>query len=151
VKAALKAAAPSGPVIVHDAARPLAPPAVFVRALEEIERGGVDGVLVAAPLADTLKEVTHDGRTVARTLERSRLWAAQTPQVFRREALERVLEEASAEVLAAATDDAWLIERAGGVVRVVPSEGINLKITTPTDLHLAGLVLSERAAGPAPR
>ena len=151
VRAALDAAAPSGPVIVHDAARPLAPPGVFIRALEEIERGGVDAVLAAAPLADTVKEVTDDGRTVARTLERSRLWAAQTPQVFRREILQRVLEEASSEVLAAATDDAWLIEQAGGIVRVVPSEGINLKITTPTDLHLAGLLLAARAAGSAPQ
>jgi 2-C-methyl-D-erythritol 4-phosphate cytidylyltransferase len=63
--------------------------------------------------------------------------------------LERVLEEASAEVLATATDDAWLIERAGGRVRVVPSEGLNLKVTTPTDLHLVELLLVERATGSA--
>ena len=106
-------------------------------------------MVVAAPLADTVKEVDDDGRTVRHTLERSRLWAAQTPQVFRRAALEGVLEEASEEVLATATDDAWLIERAGGVVRVVPSEGLNLKITTPTDLHLAELLLAARAAGSA--
>jgi 2-C-methyl-D-erythritol 4-phosphate cytidylyltransferase len=136
-------------VIVHDAARPLAPAAVFNRALQEIEEGGVDAVVAAAPLADTVKEVGDDGRTVRRTLERSRLWAAQTPQVFRRAALERVLEDASQEVLATATDDAWLIERAGGRVRVVPSEGLNLKITTPTDLLLVELLLVERAAGSA--
>jgi 2-C-methyl-D-erythritol 4-phosphate cytidylyltransferase len=86
-----------------------------------------------------------------RTLERSRLWAAQTPQVFRRAALERVLEAASQEVLATATDDAWLIERAGGRVRVIPSEDLNLKVTTPTDLHLVELLLVERAAGSASR
>ena len=144
VKAALEAAAHSGPVIVHDAARPLAPPDVFVRALDEIERSGVDAVVAAAPLADTVKEIANDGRTVARTLERGSLWAAQTPQVFRRTALEQVLKAASQEVLATATDDAWLIERAGGLVRVVASEGINLKITTPTDLRLASLLLAER-------
>ena len=149
VKAALGATAREGPVIVHDAARPLAPAAVFNRALQEIEEGGVDAVVAAAPLADTVKEVGDDGRTVRRTLERSRLWAAQTPQVFRRAALERVLEDASQEVLATATDDAWLIERAGGRVRVVPSEGLNLKITTPTDLLLVELLLVERAAGSA--
>ena len=149
VRAALRATAQAGPVIVHDAARPLTPAADFTRALEEIESGGADAVVVAAPLADTVKEVDDDGRTVRHTLERSRLWAAQTPQVFRRAALEGVLEEASEEVLATATDDAWLIERAGGVVRVVPSEGLNLKITTPTDLHLAELLLAARAAGSA--
>jgi 2-C-methyl-D-erythritol 4-phosphate cytidylyltransferase len=138
-------------VIVHDAARPLAPAAVFNRALQEIESGGVDAVVAGAPLADTVKEVDDDGRTVTRTLERSRLWAAQTPQVFRRAALERVLEDASQEVLATATDDAWLIERAGGRVRVVPSEDLNLKVTTPTDLHLVELLLVERAAGSASR
>jgi 2-C-methyl-D-erythritol 4-phosphate cytidylyltransferase len=149
VRAALGATAREGPVIVHDAARPLAAAAVFNRALQEIESGGVDAVVAAAPLADTVKEVDDDGRTVTRTLERSRLWAVQTPQVFRRAALERVLEEASQEVLATATDDAWLIERAGGRVRVVPSEDLNLKVTTPTDLHLVELLLVERAAGSA--
>ena len=147
VKAALRATAGQEPVIVHDAARPLAPATVFNRALDEIEAGGVDAVLAAAPLADTVKEVDDDGRTVRRTLERSRLWAAQTPQVFRRTALERVLEEASQEVLATATDDAWLIERAGGRVKVVPSEGLNLKVTTPTDLRIVELLLLGRAAG----
>ncbi|MGN6169922.1 MAG: 2-C-methyl-D-erythritol 4-phosphate cytidylyltransferase [Solirubrobacteraceae bacterium] len=149
VRAALEATVMEGPVIVHDAARPLAPATVFRHALKEIELGGIDAVVVAAPLADTVKEVDDDGRTVRRTLERSRLWAAQTPQVFRRATLERVLEEASHAVLATATDDAWLVERAGGRVRVVPSEGFNLKVTTPTDLHLVELLLAERAAGSA--
>lgn len=147
VQAALGATAHEGPVIVHDAARPLAPTAVFNRALDEIESGDVDAVVAAAPLADTVKEVADDGRTVRRTLERSRLWAAQTPQVFRRTALEQVLEEASQEALATATDDAWLIERAGGRVKVVPTEGLNLKVTTPTDLRIVELLLVDRAAG----
>ena len=79
-------------------------------------------MIAAAPVSDTIKEVGDDGRTVVRTLDRSRLWAVQTPQVFRRAALERALAEASDELLAAATDDAWLIERAGGAVRVVESD-----------------------------
>ena len=78
-----------------------------------------------------------------RTIDRARLWAVQTPQVFRRGALERALFEADDELLAAATDDAWLIERAGGTVEVVQSGPRNLKITTPTDLRLAELLLSE--------
>jgi 2-C-methyl-D-erythritol 4-phosphate cytidylyltransferase len=128
------------PVIVHDAARPLAAVELFERALEELERTGADAVVAAAPVSDTVKEVGQDGRTVARTLDRSRLWAVQTPQVFRREVLERVL-AAPLEVLALATDDAWLVEREGGVVRVVESDPRNMKVTTPTDLRIAEVLL----------
>jgi 2-C-methyl-D-erythritol 4-phosphate cytidylyltransferase len=72
----------------------------------------------------------------------------QTPQVFRRAALEHALTEASDAELAAATDDAWLIERAGGSVRVVPGEPTNMKVTTPFDLRVAQLMLDERATAP---
>jgi len=98
-------------------------------------------VTAAAPVSDTIKEVGEDGRTVKRTLERGRLWAVHTPQVFRRAALERALLSASDELLAAATDDAWLVERAGGVVRVIESGAGNIKITTPTDLAVAEVLL----------
>jgi len=145
VREALRACPDGDPVIVHDAARPLAEPELFVRTLDELTRSGCDAAIAAAPVSDTIKEVGVDGRTVTRTLERARLWAVQTPQVFRREALERVLRDASDELLAVATDDAWLIERAGGVVRVVQSPPENIKITTPADLHVAELLLSERA------
>ncbi len=144
VRAALAAAGDGDPVIVHDAARPLAAAELFERALEAVGESGVDAAIAAAPVSDTVKEVGDDGRTVIRTLDRSRLWAVQTPQVFRRAALERTLAEASDELLAAATDDAWLIERAGGTVRVVRSGPENLKVTTPTDVHVAELLLSER-------
>jgi 2-C-methyl-D-erythritol 4-phosphate cytidylyltransferase len=150
VRAALAAAPESAVVLVHDAARPLTSSAVFRRALEQLERSGADAVVVAAPLADTVKEVAPDGRSVRRTLDRSHLWAAQTPQVFRRATLQRVLEAASEETLAAATDDAWLVERAGGVVEVLPCKEPNFKITTPTDLRLAEVLLSERGAGGGP-
>jgi 2-C-methyl-D-erythritol 4-phosphate cytidylyltransferase len=149
VRAALAAADEADTVIVHDAARPLAPPELFERALGELERHGCDAVIAAAPVSDTIKEVREDGRTVGATLDRSRLWAVQTPQVFRREALERAL-VAPADVLAAATDDAWLVERAGGVVRVTASDPGNLKVTTPTDLRLAELLLGDRLAAGAP-
>lgn len=143
VRAALLAAAPGDPVIVHDAARPLATTALFEAALAELERAGADAVIAAAPVSDTIKELTGDG-FVARTLDRSSLWAVQTPQVFRRAALERAL-AAPAEELARATDDAWLVEQAGGTVRVVLGGADNLKVTTPTDLRIAELLLSERA------
>jgi 2-C-methyl-D-erythritol 4-phosphate cytidylyltransferase len=141
VREALRASGQGDPVIVHDAARPLAPPELFERALAELERSGADAVIAAAPVSDTIKEVGADGRTVSRTLERSRLWAVHTPQVFRRERLERVLSAASDELLAAATDDAWLIERAGGTVRVIESPAGNIKVTTPADLELAEVLL----------
>ncbi len=146
VREALRASRASGagdPVVVHDAARPLAPAALFERALAQLRQSGVDAVIAAAPVSDTIKEVGPDRRTVQRTIDRARLWAVQTPQVFRRGALERALFEADDELLAAATDDAWLIERAGGTVEVVLSGPRNLKITTPTDLRLAELLLSE--------
>ena len=139
VRLALAAADEGDPVIVHDAARPMASPDLFERSVAELERSGVDAVIAAAPVSDTIKEVAEDGRTVARTLDRSRLWAVQTPQVFRRAVLERAL--ASDELLAKATDDAWLIEQLGGSVRVIESGALNIKVTNVTDLRLAELLL----------
>jgi 2-C-methyl-D-erythritol 4-phosphate cytidylyltransferase len=146
VRAALAAAsADADLVIVHDAARPLATPDLFTQALEALALAPeADAVIAATPVSDTIKEVADDGRSVTRTLDRARLWAVQTPQVFRRPALERALVEASDELLSQATDDAWLIERAGGVVHVIGSDPGNLKITTPEDLRVAELLLGER-------
>jgi 2-C-methyl-D-erythritol 4-phosphate cytidylyltransferase len=144
VREALEASREGDPVIVHDAARPLALPELFERALAELERSRADAAIAATPVSDTIKEVGDDGLTVARTLERARLWAVQTPQVFRRAALERAFASASDGLLAAATDEAWLIERLGGNVRIVQSRPENLKVTTPADLHVAELLLAER-------
>jgi 2-C-methyl-D-erythritol 4-phosphate cytidylyltransferase len=146
VRLALRAVGPGDPVIVHDAARPLAAAELFQRALAELERAGVDAVVAAVPVGDTIKEVADDERTVTRTLDRRRLWAAQTPQVFRREVLERVMAECSDESLAHATDDAWLIEQAGGSVAVLQADAQNIKVTTEFDLRLAEVLLSERQA-----
>ena len=138
------AACPGGdPVLVHDAARPFATPELFAQAISELERHpDAAAVIAAAPVSDTIKEVGADGATVARTLDRSRLWAVQTPQVFRRAALERALSEASDELLATATDDAWLVERSGQTVRILGADPGNIKITTPTDLAIAELRLA---------
>ncbi len=145
VRAALQRSGDGDPVIVHDAARPLVTTALFTQALAELERSRADAVIAAAPVTDTIKECAADGRTVTRTLDRSRLWAIQTPQVFRRAALQAAL-AGSDEHLAHATDDAWLIEHAGGTVRIVGSGPGNLKVTTPEDLRIAELVLAQRAA-----
>jgi 2-C-methyl-D-erythritol 4-phosphate cytidylyltransferase len=144
VRNALAACAGGDPVIVHDAARPLATSRLFQQALDELERHPeVAAVIAAAPVADTIKQVSGDGSTVARTLDRSTLWAVQTPQVFRRAALEHALTSASDEELGRATDDAWLIERSGGAVRILGSDPGNMKITTPEDLRVAELRLAE--------
>ncbi len=130
------------PVIVHDAARALVTARIFQDCLDALASHGCDAVIAAAPVTDTIKEAA-DGQ-VTRTLDRSTLWSVQTPQVFRRAALERAL-SAPDDVLAAATDDAWLVERFGGVVRVVATPRENMKITTPGDLHVAELALRGRA------
>ncbi len=131
-------------VLVHDAARPLAPAALFSATLAALE--DCDAAIAAAPVTDTVKEVDSSGRVV-RTLDRSALWAVQTPQAFRRPALERAL-AVGGDVLAAAPDDAWLVERAGGLVRVVMAPAENLKVTTPADLRVAELALRERRVVP---
>ena len=142
VRAAL-GASEGDPVLVHDAARPLLEPSLAERVLAALT-DDVDAAIAAAPLTDTLKETSADG-IVTQTLDRERLWAVQTPQVFRREALIRAL-DVDPEVLAAATDDAWLIERLGGRVRVVEAPPENLKVTTALDWRVAEELLLERVA-----
>jgi len=141
VRAALAEAGDAELVVVHDAARPLATPELFARTLEALAHG-VDAAIAATRMTDTVKEAGNAG-DVVHTLDRERLWAVQTPQAFRAGLLRRALNVPD-EVLAAATDDAWLIERAGGTVRVVESSRENLKVTTPLDLRVAELLLAER-------
>jgi 2-C-methyl-D-erythritol 4-phosphate cytidylyltransferase len=145
VRAALAAAPPAADaVVVHDAARPLVTPEHFTAALAAL--ADADCAVAAAPVTDTVKEADAD-RLVTATLDRSRLWAIQTPQAFRRAALERALDIGD-EVLARATDDAWLVERTGGTVRVVESTPANFKVTTPHDLRIADHLLADRLPRP---
>jgi 2-C-methyl-D-erythritol 4-phosphate cytidylyltransferase len=137
VRNAFAAAGDAEAIVVHDAARPLATPEIFRSTIAAL--AGVDAAIAAARVTDTIKEAGPDGR-VARTLDRSRLWAIQTPQAFRAESLRRAL-DVPASVLAAATDDAWLVERAGGSVRVIESAPANFKVTTPHDLAIAERLL----------
>jgi 2-C-methyl-D-erythritol 4-phosphate cytidylyltransferase len=147
VRAALRSAdATAADVIVHDAARILTSPALFSDALKLLHSADADCVVAATAVTDTVKRAGGDnsaGLLVSETLDRSELWAVQTPQVFRRAALESAF-DVSAETLSAATDDAWLVERAGGKVVVLPAPAENFKITTPLDLQLAELILSAR-------
>jgi 2-C-methyl-D-erythritol 4-phosphate cytidylyltransferase len=145
VALALAAAGAGDPVLVHDAARPLLTGALVRDTIAALRADqSLDGAIAATHVTDTVKRASEG--VVRETLERSSLWAVQTPQVFRRGALERAL-DVSPELLAAATDDAWLIERLGGSVAIVPSSPENLKITTPLDLRLAELLLT---SGPEP-
>jgi 2-C-methyl-D-erythritol 4-phosphate cytidylyltransferase len=131
-------------VLVHDAARPMLSAALVERCVAGLD--GFDAVVAAAPVTDTIKRADPADHVVRETLERSALWAVQTPQVFRREALERALAQPPS-VLAAATDDAGLVEALGGRVGVVPAPRENLKVTTPVDLRVAELLLRERGRG----
>ena len=129
-------------VVVHDAARPLVSPGLIDAVVEELAaEKDAAGVIAAIPVSDTIKEASETG-TVERTIDRSRLWAVQTPQAFRAEALREALADAGA--LAEATDDAMLVERAGGRVLIHSSAAENLKVTTPFDLRVAELLLRER-------
>ncbi len=145
VARALQASGPGDPddmVVVHDAARPLASAELVRVALDTLAcTDDLDAAIAAAPVIDTIKRVNDD--VVVETLDRSALWAVQTPQVFRRGALQRAL-DVPGEILAQATDDAWLVERLGGRVAIVPSGSENLKITTPLDLALAELLIGPR-------
>jgi len=138
VRNALAAAGPDAEaVLVHDAARPMVTPDLFTRTLAAL--ADADAAIAAARVTDTIKEAGADG-IVIRTHDRSRLWAIQTPQAFRAGILHKAL-AAGEDVLAQATDDAWLVERAGGTVRVVESPAANFKVTTPHDLALADSLL----------
>lgn len=134
---ALHAAAELNPeiVAVHDAVRPFVTSgqisAVIAKAAE------IGAAILALPATDTIKEVENG--LIQRTIDRRRIWRAQTPQAFRYELLRRANDEARAAGLSSAltTDDALLVERLGVPVAVVEGSPHNLKITTPEDLLLA--------------
>jgi 2-C-methyl-D-erythritol 4-phosphate cytidylyltransferase len=130
-------------VVVQDAARPLVTPGLIDAMVEELAADGdAAAVIAATPVTDTIKEVGDEGR-VDRTLDRSGLWAVQTPQVFRAEALRKALSDPDS--LPEASDDAMLVERQGGRVVIHSTSPDNIKVTTPFDLRVAELLLRERA------
>ena len=135
-------------VAIHDAARPLITPELVEGVVATLVADSeADGAIAATPVTDTIKQGAGQGdpaaRYVAETIDRGRLWAAQTPQVFRVESLRRALEGDPAQV-EAATDEAMLVEAIGGRVLIHPAPAENLKVTTPLDLRVAELLLAER-------
>jgi 2-C-methyl-D-erythritol 4-phosphate cytidylyltransferase len=145
-------------VAIHDAARPLITPELIEGVIRTLVAAPeADGAIAATPVTDTIKQ-TRSGRNalymhesnktlrpVEGTLDRERLWAAQTPQVFRTDALRQAM-EGDPERLEVATDEAMLIEAAGGTVLIHPAPAENAKVTTPLDLKLAELLFAERSA-----
>jgi 2-C-methyl-D-erythritol 4-phosphate cytidylyltransferase len=119
-------------ILVHDAARPFASAELVSAVLTAL--GDADGAVPGVPVTDTIKRV--QGGRVAETPDRSQLVAVQTPQAFVAPALRRAYAQ-PADVVAAATDCASLVETAGGAVAVVPGEAANIKITTAADLENA--------------
>ncbi len=129
-------------VAIHDAARPLVTAALVEDVVATLVADPeADGAIAGVPVTDTIKRV--EGRLIEGTVDRDALWAAQTPQVFRVEALRRALAADPAQV-EAATDEATLVEAAGGRVLIHPASPRNLKVTTPLDLRLAEGLLAER-------
>jgi 2-C-methyl-D-erythritol 4-phosphate cytidylyltransferase len=146
-------------VAIHDAARPLVTPDLIEEVVATLVADpDAAGAIAATPVTDTIKQGTpppftvsgteKGGRVIESTVDRGLLWAAQTPQVFRVEALREAL-AADPGQLAAATDEAMMVEAMGGSVVIHPSPSENLKVTTPLDLKLAELLLAERAASGA--
>jgi 2-C-methyl-D-erythritol 4-phosphate cytidylyltransferase len=137
---ALAAEADSGAwVLVHDAARPCLRPADVER-LMAVAGAGSAGAILAEPIADTVKLADADG-LVVRTLDRTALWRAQTPQMFRLGQLRAAL-AAALDRGAMVTDEASAMELAGHRIRLVPGPRRNLKVTLPEDLELAGWYLA---------
>ena len=131
-------------VAIHDAARPLVSAALIEAVMETLLADpAADAAIAATPVTDTIKQAPPSGGAIEGTVDRERLWAAQTPQVFRTEALRRALEADPGQV-AAATDEAMLVEAAGGRVLIHPASPQNLKVTTPLDMRVAELLLAER-------
>jgi 2-C-methyl-D-erythritol 4-phosphate cytidylyltransferase len=125
-------------VLVHDAARPGLDPVSLERLRAELAGSAVGGVL-AIPVSDTVKQAGTDRRSVAATLDRDRLWLAQTPQMFRFGLLADALEACPS-----ATDEAAAVEHAGHAPRLVEGARANFKVTTAEDLELMRLVLERR-------
>jgi 2-C-methyl-D-erythritol 4-phosphate cytidylyltransferase len=142
VRAALGAVPPGlDVVLVHDAARPLAPSAL-ADAVAAAVVAGAEAVVPVLPVVDTVKQVAGD--RVVSTLDRRALRAVQTPQGFRRAVLERAHGEHQASGAAEVTDDAGMVERLGIDVHVVPGHEEAFKVTRPVDLLLVEVVLASR-------
>ncbi len=118
-------------VFVHDAARPCVEKDSVSRLIDTVENEAVDGAILAMPVSDTIKWVNDKG-IIEKTIDRSRCYRAQTPQVFQAEALISALKEAKGSV----TDEASAMEMKGATVKVVEGSAFNIKVTYPDDIQI---------------
>lgn len=129
-------------VAIHDGARPFITCDLVEKAISEV--AGWDGVVLGVPAVDTTKVV--EGDRVVETIDRSKLWQIQTPQIFPKEVISEAHKKAKEEELYA-TDDAALVEGIGGRIKVIQGSYENIKITTPLDLKIAEAVLKTKKKG----
>ncbi|MDE0708989.1 MAG: IspD/TarI family cytidylyltransferase [bacterium] len=129
-------------IAVHDAARPLASPALMKRMYRVLAESGADGVVPVLPVADALKRVDADGDRIVDTIDRQGVACAQTPQVFRADVLRRAHAHHAE---GAPPDDASMVEALGGRVMAVAGERSAMKVTYPEDLMLAEAFLRHRS------
>jgi 2-C-methyl-D-erythritol 4-phosphate cytidylyltransferase len=123
-------------VLIHDGARPFLTPILIEDGLKVV--GKIGAAVAAVPVKDTIK-LAADGRLIGETLQRDRLWAAQTPQIFSFDVIARAYENLAAEV----TDDAAAVERLGHKVQLYMGDYKNIKVTTTEDLALARIIAGE--------
>jgi 2-C-methyl-D-erythritol 4-phosphate cytidylyltransferase len=134
-------------IAVHDAARPLVRPELIEQILRAAQAH--DGAASGAPIADTLKRV-DDKRVVVGGVDRTNLFAVETPQIFRREILQEAFRQL-ASIDFEVTDEISAVERIGGKIAIVPNDLPNFKITYPADLQRAESFLRQRAASASAR
>ena len=124
-------------VMIHDGVRPFVSQEILKKSVHETANSGA--TVVAVPVKDTIKIVSKQAE-VLETIDRSRIWAVQTPQTFARDVIKRAYEKAYKDRFYG-TDDASLVERLGVKVKIIPGSYDNMKITTPGDLTLGEAIL----------
>ena len=132
-------------VVIHDAVRPFVTEAMVQAVVDRARSHGA--ALVGIPLRDTIKRVGTDGM-IETTLDRQRLWSAQTPQAFNVELL-REAHQSGQRAEADVTDDACLVERLGHPVSIVPGTADNMKMTRPEDLLIGEAIVAAKRNGPS--
>jgi 2-C-methyl-D-erythritol 4-phosphate cytidylyltransferase len=127
-------------ILVHDGARPVIPKGTIHQLISEVE--GVDGAAPGVPAKETLKSVDQNG-IITSTVDRENIRTIQTPQIFPFSVLKKAYEKAFADGFYG-TDDAALVERIGGKIKIIPGSPLNIKVTTLEDLHLVEYILANK-------
>ncbi|MBI5740418.1 MAG: 2-C-methyl-D-erythritol 4-phosphate cytidylyltransferase [Nitrospirae bacterium] len=131
---------PDSIILIHDGVRPFIPEGLIKNLITEVQTS--DGVIPGLPVKETLKEVSADGMIVS-TVNREKLWSIQTPQAFTFGVIRKAYDAAYAEGHYA-TDDAALVERTGGRVKIIPGSPYNIKVTTPEDLEMVEWIIKNQ-------